>query len=151
MVNHPIAELKKWQTVKNIERVIFHFECQDDIAEIIDTIKSAGYEVGLAINPETDPISIHPYLKDINELLFLTVHPGQQGAPFVKAVEKNIKKINRILSQRNFRPQIAVDGAIKLDNIQLVKSWGVDNFCVGSAITTASDPQNAFNELNKLI
>lgn len=151
MVEHPIAELEKWQQVKNILRVIFHFECKDDTAETIDAIKKAGFDVGIAINPETSPEKIFPFIKDIDLVLFLTVHPGQQGAPFVPEVEKHVKKLNKILSERNFRPQIAVDGAIKKDNIQKVKKWGVHNFCVGSAVSQASDPKEAFNQLNQLI
>lgn len=151
MVEHPIAELKKWKKVKNILRVIFHFECHDDISQTIEAIKKNGFEAGIAINPETAVEKIHPFLKDVEVVLFMTVHPGQQGAPFVPAVEKNIKKLNKILAERNWRPQIAVDGAIKKENIQMVKKWGVHNFGVGSAIVGAPNPQEAFNQLNQLI
>lgn len=151
MVEHPVAELEKWKKVKNITRVIFHFECQDDIAETIEVIKKNGFDAGLALNPETTVEKILPFIKDLEVILFLTVHPGRQGAPFVPEVEKHIKKLNKILSERNYRPQIAVDGAIKKENIEMVKKWGVHNFCVGSAISQASDSQEAFNQLNQLI
>ncbi len=151
MVEHPIAELQKWKKVKNVSRVIFHFECQDDIAETIDTIKKNGFDAGLAINPDTAVEKIHPFLKDLEVVLFMTVYPGRQGAPFVPQVEKHIKKLNKILSERNYRPQLAVDGAIKKENIQMVKKWGIHNFCVGSAIIGAADPKEAFNQLNQLI
>lgn len=151
MVEHPIAELEKWKNIKNILRVIFHLECQDNTEQTIEAIKKCGFEAGIAINPETDVQKIHPFLKDIEIVLFMTVHPGTQGAPFVPSVEKHVKKLNKILSERNFRPQIAVDGSIKLDNIEKVKKWGVNNFCVGSAIIGSPDPKEAFNQLNKLI
>ncbi len=151
MVEHPIAELEKWKNVKNILRVIFHLECADNTEQTIETIKKYGFEAGIAINPETDVQKIHPFLKDIEIVLFMTVHPGMQGAPFVPTVEKHVKKLNKILAERNFRPQIAVDGAIKLENIERVKKWGVNNFCVGSAIIGSPDPKEAFNQLNNLI
>lgn len=151
MVEHPLAELEKWKNVRNILRVIFHLECQDNTEQTIEAIKKCGFEAGIAINPETGVQRIHPFLKDIEVVLFMTVHPGMQGAPFVPSVEKHVKKLNKILSERNFRPQIAVDGAIKLENIEKVKKWGVNNFCVGSAIVGSPDPKEAFNQLNKLI
>ena len=49
--------------VKNIKRIIFHIECEDNPQTVIQTIKNGGYEVGLAIKPETNNIDILPYLK----------------------------------------------------------------------------------------
>lgn len=151
MVAHPLEELKKWKDVKNIFRVIFHLECADNAGETIELIKKNGWQAGIALNPDTSPERIYPFLKDIELVLFMTVHPGAQGAPFVPSVEKHVRKLNKVLSERNWRPQIAVDGAIKIENIEKVKKWGVHNFCIGSAIIGAADPQDAFNQLNKLI
>ncbi len=151
MVEHPIAELEKWKKVKNVFRVIFHLECHDDIEQTIEAIKKSGFEAGIAINPETPFKKIYPFLKDVEIVMFMTVQPGRQGAPFVPVVEKHIRKLNKVLAERNFRPQIAVDGAIRLDNIEKVKKWGVHNFCVGSAIMASPDQREAFNQLNKLI
>jgi ribulose-phosphate 3-epimerase len=151
MVNHPLKELEKWKMVKNIKRIIFHIECDDHPQKVITAIKKNGYEVGMAINPETDKYDILPYISQIDEVLFMTVHPGQQGAPFVPEVQDNVIELKKILDIKHTDLIIAADGAIKKDNIQKIKNWGVNNFCVGSAITLASDPKEAYEELLKLI
>ena len=151
MVNHPLTELKKWQTVKNIKRIIFHIECEDNPQTVIQTIKNGGYEVGLAIKPETNNIDILPYLNQIDEVLFMTVHPGQQGAPFAPEVKEKITDFKKLLESKETDLIIAVDGAVNKNNIQEIKNWGVNNFCVGSAIVGATNPEQTYEELNKLI
>ncbi|MCX6780071.1 MAG: ribulose-phosphate 3-epimerase, partial [Candidatus Magasanikbacteria bacterium] len=96
MVEHPIAELEKWKDVKNIFRVIFHLECLDDIEKTIEAIKKYGFEAGIALNPKTPVEKIHNFLKDIEVVMFMTVYPGRQGAPFVPEVEKQVKKLYKI-------------------------------------------------------
>ena len=151
MVNHPLKEIEKWKTVKNIKRVIFHIECEDRPSATIKAIKESGWEVAIAINPETDKYDVLPYISQIDEILFMTVHPGRQGAPFVEEVQDNIIELKKILEIKHADIIIAADGSIKKDNIQKIKSWGVNNFCVGSAIISAPDPKSAYEELLKLI
>ncbi|MDD2758108.1 MAG: ribulose-phosphate 3-epimerase [Patescibacteria group bacterium] len=147
MVLRPLAELQRWKKVKNITRVIFHVESADDAQAVIDEIKNCGWTVGLAINPETSLASVEPYLKNVEEILFLTVHPGQQGAPFLPAVGEKIRR----LSARPDHPTIGVDGGINEENISEIKSWGAEIFCVGSAITRAKNADMAYNNLLKQI
>ncbi len=151
MVNHPIKEIKKWKIVKNIKRIIFHIESEDNPQEVIRKIKENNLEVGVALNPETNKLDILPFIKDIDEVLFLTVHPGVQGAPFVESVQDSIVELKKILDVKETDILIAVDGAINKNNIQIIKKWGVNNFCVGSAILSSVDYKKAYEELNDLI
>ncbi|KKP59585.1 MAG: Ribulose-phosphate 3-epimerase [Candidatus Magasanikbacteria bacterium GW2011_GWC2_34_16] len=145
MVEHPIEEIKKWKNIKNIVRIIFHIESKDNPEEVIKTITDLGVEVGIAINPETNTSAIEPYINQINEVLFLTVHPGKQGAEFLPEVGKKIRNFNKT------NLKIAVDGGINEINIEQVCDWGVDTFCIGSAIIMAEDTEKAKqNLLNQL-
>ena len=151
MVNHPLLAIEKWKIVKNIRRIIFHIESEDNPQEVIKTIQRNGYEVGIAINPDTDKHEILPYINDIDEILFLTVYPGVQGASFVPTVQDNVIELKKILELKEKDMLIAVDGAVNKNNIQEIKKWGVDNFCVGSAIIETDDYKKAYEELNSLI
>lgn len=151
MVNHPLKEIEKWKSVKNIKRIIFHIESEDNPQEVITSIKRNGYEVGMAINPNTNKQELLPYINDVDEVLFLTVYPGIQGAAFVPEVKDNIMALKNILDIKEKDLLIAADGAINKNNIQNLKKWGVNNFCVGSAIIGTDDYQKAYEELNELI
>lgn len=152
MVEHPIKEIKKWENVKNIVRIIFHIESKDSPEEVIKTIKNLGVEIGIALNPETDTDTIEPYTNQIDEVLFLTVHPGKQGANFLPNVGKKISNFKLLITNfGKMRPMIAVDGGINANNIKQVRDWGVNTFCIGSAIIMAEDieitKQNLLNQL----
>jgi ribulose-phosphate 3-epimerase len=145
MVRHPLEELKKWEQVKNIKRVIFHIESADDPLAVAGAISGRCAQTGIAINPETPLDKIMPYLDRINEVLFLAVHPGEQGAKFLPEVGEKIK----ILAKTPHRPIIGVDGGITEDNIAKIKSWGVEVFCIGSALSKADDLEKTYNNLLK--
>jgi len=151
MVNHPLQAIDKWKKIKNIKRVIFHIESEDHPQEVIKKIKENHWQVGIAINPETDNSEVLPYISQIDEVLFMTVHPGQQGASFLPEMKEKIMTMKKLLETKNADVIIAADGAIKKNNIQEIKNWGVENFCIGSAVTLAPNPKEAYEELLKLI
>lgn len=143
MVKHPLQELEKWSEVKNIFRVIFHIESADKPQEVINYIRGKCWQVGIALNPDTDLSKIEPYLKVIDLVLFMTVYPGRQGALFVPKVLAKIKEI----AQKPEHPLVAVDGGINKKNIVELQQAGVEIFNVGSALTLATNPQKAYDEI----
>jgi len=166
MVAHPLEELEKWTEIKNIQRVIFHIESLDDPKEVVAHIRGKCWGAGIALNPETPLSAIEPYVDLVDVVLFMTVHPGQQGAKFLPEVGEKMKKFIttphpllrkegtdtdsplRRGRERGGLPLIAVDGGVNENNIALIKSWGVDIFGVGSAISQARDVKEAYKKLN---
>ncbi len=144
MVENPIAEIEKWRDIKNIKKIIFHIESKDNPNETISTITGICSKAGIALKPETPLSAIEPYLERINEVLFLAVNPGHQGNPFQPEVGEKVKELTR----RSVRPIIAVDGGINENNIAEIQSWGVEIFCIGSALTQADDVESAYKSLN---
>lgn len=151
MAEHPLEEIEKWKNIKQIRRVIFHIECKDDVEQVKEKIKNCGWDAGIAIRPETKVMSVIPHLENIDEVLFLMVNPGAQGGDFVREAQNNIIEFHRLIGPMNKQPKIAVDGGVNTKTIQQLKNCGAEIFCVGSAITMSRNPQEAYNELKKLI
>lgn len=147
MVKHPLAEMEKWTEIKNIKKIVFHIESDDDPDQTINFARGKCWQVGMAINPETPIDTILTYLPKINEILFMTVNPGKQGSPFLPEVGEKIKEFTKL----NPRPLIAVDGGINENNIAEVKSWGAEIFCIGSYLTLADNIKIAQDKLIKII
>lgn len=147
MVKHPLDEIEKWRGIKNIKKIIFHIESDDDPDAVCDAIGGICSQAGIALNPETPLSAVLPHLNRINEVLFLTVHPGHQGAKFLPEVGKKIKELAAIPDH----PLIGVDGGINEKNIAEVKSWGAEIFCIGSLLTRASDVKEVYQKLSGLI
>lgn len=127
MVIHPIEWIDK--LVKSgFKRVIFHIECKDNIAEVIDLIKSKGMEVGIAIKNNTPITKLENYVNNLDVILIMSIIPGFQGQPFILRTFDKIKE----LKARCWDIKIGVDGAIKDNNIKEICDTGVDFVIVGS-------------------
>lgn len=121
----------------DIDRVIVHYESVEDVGRIIKDAAKEKLEIGLAINPDTSFSEITSFLKDISSVLFMTVYPGYYGRAMAKSVLNEIKKFKRAY------PNIvtAVDGGVKLENLNEILTTGVEKICVGSAIMKAKAPK----------
>jgi len=147
MVENPLEYIEKMKNFRDIFRVIFHIESLDNPDEVIKKAKSLGLEIGIAINPETSTEKLEPYTDKINQVLFLTVNPGKQGARFLPEMETKVKEFKKLHPEMT----VAVDGGISKDTIDQVKSWGVDIFNVGSAIMKTENPKDSYKKLQELI
>ncbi len=147
MVADPIAEMRTWQDVDNVFRVLFHFESTPDPLRPISFARKEGWEVGMVINPDTPLADAEPYFDKIDVLQFMTVYPGQQGAPFVPKVLDKIRAFTKLEK----RPFCAVDGAVNPETIAQLRDVGVEIFNVGSYFTKAEDMRQACEELRQMM
>jgi len=75
MINNPEEAIDDW-IESGVKRIIIHYESTDKHKEIIEKVKRAGLEIGLAINPETSIEVIDEFYKDIDLVLIMSVNPG---------------------------------------------------------------------------
>lgn len=102
-------------------------------------------QLGIALNPENNVDELEQYIANFSEVLIMTVHPGSVGQPLLA---ENLEKIATV---KKLYPDItvSVDGGIKISNIKSVANSGADIAYIGSAITQAVNPRQAYRELLK--
>ena len=91
----------------------------------------------MALKPETKVKEVKDFLKDVDYVLILTVHPGFYGAKFLSAPLKKIKQIKKI----NPKIKIIVDGGMDPKTIKKAVKAGADLFVSGSYVTKAENPK----------
>ena len=128
MVQNPETVLAGWLELPNLQSIIFHIEATDKTSEIIDTIRSADKQVGIAINPETGIEFLEPFVTKIDQVQFMTVHPGNYGGEFVEKVIEKIREFHKQYSG----VKIAVDGSIHKETAQIAVDAGAEVLIVGS-------------------
>ena len=181
MVADPVAEMRTWQGVESVFRVLFHFESTTDPLRPISFARKEGWEVGMVINPDTPLSVVEPFLDQIDVLQFMTVYPGAQGAPFEPKV---LDKVREFIQWRKIsltppptlplkgegddssppfkegtggvvlytgKPLCAVDGAVNPETIVQLRDAGVEIFNVGSYFTKAEDMRQACEELRQMM
>jgi ribulose-phosphate 3-epimerase len=144
MVKDPIDYLSSLNK-KGLKRVIFHFEADTHPESIVSALRDLGLAVGLAINPETGVSQFENLVPHIDSVLFLSVHPGFYGSPFVEEVLEKVREFR----SRFPSTVIGIDGGVALDNIQRLKSLKMDYACVGSRIFRHDDPGKSYEEFVK--
>lgn len=135
MVKYPLAYMSRIFN-PNLRKVIFHFESDVRHIDFIDQMKKRGFDVGMAIRPETGIDSFGRTAENVDSLLFLTVDPCCYGNPFKPEVIEKIHKARLMFRDKT----IAADGGASLDNLKLFIEAGLDYVCVGSRIFLKGDP-----------
>lgn len=144
MVDDPIPFISQYSEL-NTEFIIVHVEARANVLEAIDKIKSYGIKAGISIKPNTPVSRLIPYLPFVDEILVMSVEPGEGGQPFIEETEERIKEIRTILSEYNMNIIINVDGGVN-DNTRALCS-GCDMVTSGSYITSSDDFQEAISTL----
>jgi ribulose-phosphate 3-epimerase len=141
MVKDPIRYLPSLKR-EGLKRVLVHWEAGPRPESFVSAIRDFGFHVGLAINPETTLSQFEELVDRIESVLFLSVDPGFYGSPFIAEVLEKIREFRSRFPSK----MIGIDGGISLDNMQRVKSSGVDYACVGSRIFRHDDPRKSYEE-----
>jgi ribulose-phosphate 3-epimerase len=130
------------EIIRNVDYYTFHFEIEQNIADLIDQIKNRGKKAGIAINPDTSVNKIIPYLKSLDLVLVMSVYPGGSGQKFIPESIEKVKELKSFKKKYNFL--IDVDGGI---NILNAKYLDVDILSSTSTILNAEDPNKVIFEL----
>lgn len=125
--------------------ITLHVESSDKIESAINYVKSKGKKVGLALKPKTSIKSLVKYMQSIDMVLVMTVEPGFAGQKFIDMSDK-IKCLNKIITEKSLRLDIAVDGGINKDTAKVVKMAGA-NVLVSASYILDNDYKNAIDNL----
>lgn len=146
MVNKPEEVIDDW--LKVADRVIIHFESKITnrelgIREMIKKAHKKKKEIGLALNPETHPAVVVPFLKDFDLVLFMTVQPGWGGQEFKDWVLTKIEVLRKLWPDGN----IEVDGGINPKTAKKTIKAGANLICVGTYIFRSKNIKEAIKKL----
>ncbi|MFH1460886.1 MAG: ribulose-phosphate 3-epimerase [Patescibacteria group bacterium] len=145
MVEKPEEVIDQWISLW-VKRIIVHFESSQELKSIIDKVKSAGLEIGLAINPNTPIEVFDQYISNLDLVLIMTVEPGRGGQELIKDTLVKIKRLRE--AYQNVK--ISVDGGISLENAPEVISLGANILSVGSAIFKSDNIEETINKLKQV-
>lgn len=130
--------------------ITFHVECDSDIDETIEKIKSRGVKAGLVIKPKTPAEAVFPYLDRLDMVLVMTVEPGFGGQSFMADMLPKVEALRDEIRRRNLNVLIEADGGIGEQNIKECADAGVDVAVAGTAVFKADDPKATIERLKSI-
>ena len=119
---------------KLFTRIFFHYEATLYPLRLINYIKSAGAEAGIAINPSTPVQVLEPILDKVDAILVMLVEPGYGGQKMIPSMLEKVETLRSMREDKGYDFIIACDGGIKIDNAKIVIDKGADELIVGTGL-----------------
>ena len=114
--------------------IIVHYEVCPHLHSVIQQIRKAGKQVGVALNPSTPVFMLEDMISLIDLLLVMTINPGFGGQELIPETLPKITKARQMITERGLHCDIEVDGGVHEGTVPLVVGAGANLLVAGSAI-----------------
>ena len=146
MINRPESHVGAF-IAAGADQVTVHVEATNEIDRITRQCRASHVELGLAISPTTPLIRIEPWVRSLDWLLIMTIHPGLGGQTFIREC------VDRVSSARKRRVgvgahyRVSVDGGINPATARLCQDAGADLVVAGAYLFSAPSMTDALAEI----
>lgn len=138
MMSNPESHLERFIKA-GADVLLVHTEIAGDVSAMLREIRRLGARPGVTLNPGTPATAAFPYLKLVDEVLCMSVHPGYGGQKFIADVVPKIADIRKRIAQERLPVDVAVDGGIDLETVVPAASAGANVIIAGTSLFNASD------------
>lgn len=133
MIVNPEEKIR-WFNLQENDIVTVHYESTPHVQRALQIIKECGAKASVAITPQTSVESLKYLLKDVDQVLIMTVNPGYAGQALIEQTIQKITDTRRFLDENGYSDiSLQVDGNCSFANIPIMKEAGADCFVVGTS------------------
>ena len=129
------------------QMVSVHIEADPHIHRTLMAIRKRGAKAGVVINPATSLYHLEEALQFADYVLVMSVNPGFGGQEFIPTSVEKVRRLRRMIEERNLQVRVEIDGGIDQDNIARCASAGAESFVAGTAVFGQGDPARSVREL----
>jgi len=139
------------------DRITFHLEATEDVADTLAFIRKCGKQAGLAFRPETSISMIPKYLDQCDLILLMTVNPGFGGQKFMPEVLEKITLTREFCDKYQRRDKglgpfdIQVDGGINLETARSCVQAGANILVSGDFLYRQSSLAQGIDSLRNCV
>jgi ribulose-phosphate 3-epimerase len=129
--------------------VSIHVEADAHLHRTLASIKAAGAQAGVVLNPATPVGSLEAALPFADYVLVMSVNPGFGGQSFIPTSIEKVRRLKAMIADQKLQTRIEIDGGIDSGNIAAVVDAGAEIIVAGSAIFGTANPEAAVRELRE--
>ena len=129
--------------------ITVHAEACTHLDRVIQQIKACGKKAAVALNPATSLHVLDHILDQLDMVLIMTVNPGFGGQKYIPYCDEKIRKLRKMIDERNLPVTIQVDGGVNASNVERLADCGVDIFVCGSAVFGGNIEENVKEIMSK--
>ena len=127
--------------------ITFHLEIEENIKELISKIITNNIKCGIAIKPATPWEELKPYLKDIDQIIIMTVEPGFGGQKFMEDQLLKIEQLKNFISNNQLHVDLEIDGGVNYETGKKCVDAGANILVAGSFLFKQENLTQASNQL----
>jgi len=137
------------ETFKNVGADILtvHYEACTHLHKTIQSIKSNGMKVGVALNPHTSVDLLKDVLNDLDLVLVMSVNPGFGGQSFIENTYEKVRNLRILREKSGSDFIIEIDGGVNITNAPKLIEAGADALVAGSFVFKSDNPTQTIEDL----
>ena len=117
------------------DQILVHAEACQHLHRTVSNVKEQGNQVGVAINPGTPVAAVEEVLSILDIVMVMSVNPGFAGQSFIPESVEKIRRLRKVIDERDLAAHLEVDGGVKADwTAQESVGAGATILVAGSAI-----------------
>jgi ribulose-phosphate 3-epimerase len=146
MMNRPDLYLEAFAKA-GAQTIQVHVEADCDLHAELRRIRAMGLKNAIVLNPETPVERLNPYLREVDEILVMTVHPGFGGQKFIADCMPKLECLRARLPGID----LMVDGGVDGETAVVAAKAGANQFVAGSYLFKKSDMAAAVADMRRRI
>lgn len=134
MIENPEQTIRLLDFCDSNDIISVHYESTVHVQKALNTIKSMGVKVGIALNPGTPVSVLQDLLPDLDIVICMTVNPGFAGQKLIPATLNKISRLRDMLNKEGYpKILIEVDGNVSFENAVKMHDVGADIYVAGTS------------------
>ena len=126
------------------DSVTFHIEAVDDPPALAAKARDRGFQVGLAVNPETAVEDVPAAAEGFDLVLCMSINPGYSGQKFMPEAIGRVRTLRKLLPDDVY---VQVDGGVGPDNVRELYLSGASLLVAGTSIFGREDLPRSYRRL----
>jgi ribulose-phosphate 3-epimerase len=125
---------------------LVHWEGNNNLHRTVQRIKALGKRAGVVINPATPAAVLEEILRDLDQVLVMTVNPGFGHQHFLRSTLPKLCRVSQMIREINPHCELEVDGGIDEASAPMAVAAGANVLVAGSSIFATNKPVAAAME-----
>jgi ribulose-phosphate 3-epimerase len=138
MISDPDFFLDEF-TEAGSDSFLVHWEGNNNLHRTVQRVKALGKGVGVVINPATPASVLEEILRDVDQVLVMTVNPGFGHQHFIHTTLPKIRRVRQMIDEIKRDCDLEVDGGIDATTAPLAVDAGANVLVAGSAVFGAGE------------
>lgn len=149
MIEKPERYIEEFAKV-GADIITVHYESTIHLHRTLRQIKDAGCKPGVVLNLTTPVAVLEDILQDCYTVLIMSINPGFGGQQFEDITYNKVKKLRKMITEKELHTLIEIDGGVADINIKQLAYAGADVFVSGSHIFKSKNPTETIKHLKDI-